>query len=125
MRQLEASAARATGQIDWADGVRDALTILESALQRHVTEIESPGGLFAEVIDRAPHLEQDVDRLRLEHRDLEAGCRDALDIATAQDIDASELRRKVLGILGRLAIHRQQGSELLFDTYNVDLTAAD
>lgn len=125
MRGLEASAARATGQDDWAECVRDALTVLDSALQRHVAEIEGPDGLFAEVIDRAPHLQPEVDMLGLEHRDLETGCRDALEIVGSADVDPRAVRRKVLRILGRLAIHRQRGAELLFDTYNVDLAAAD
>lgn len=125
MRALEASAARATGQDDWADEVRSALTVLESTLQRHVTEIEGPNGLFAEVIERAPHLEPDVDRLRKEHRDLVIACDDALEIVRSGDVDVEEVRRQVLSTLGRLAIHRQRGSELLFDTYNMDLAAAN
>ena len=125
MRGLEASAARATGQDDWADGVRDALTVLDSALQSHVAEIEGPNGLFAEVIDRAPQLKPDVDMLRLEHRDLVTGCRNALEAVGSAEVDARAVRRKVLSILGRLTIHRQRGAELLFDAYNVDLAAAD
>jgi hypothetical protein len=125
MRGLEASAARATGQDDWADGVRDVLTVLDSALQSHVAEIEGPNGLFAEVIDRAPQLKPDVDMLRLEHRDLVTGCRNALEAVGSAEVDARAVRRKVLSILGRLTIHRQRGAELLFDAYNVDLAAAD
>jgi len=127
MQGLEASAARATGHDNWAEEVLEALTVLESALQRHVAEIEGAQGkgLFDEVIDQAPHLEPDVDRLRVEHGDLVTGCRNALEAASAAEVNAGEVRRKVLIILGRLAIHRQRGAELLFDAYNVDLAAAD
>jgi hypothetical protein len=125
MRRLEASVARATGQDDWAEGVRDALNVLDSALQRHVAEIEGPNGLFADVIARAPHLKPDVDMLGLEHRDLVTGCRNALDAVGSAEVDARAVRRKVVSILGRLTIHRQHGAELLFDAYNVDLAAAD
>jgi hypothetical protein len=125
MRRLEQNSARASGLDDWVDGIRDALNNLESALQRHVSEIERPDGLFDEVVERAPHLEADVDRLRTEHRYLTTACRDAIALVDAPSVGASELRRKLLIILARLAIHRQHGSELLFDTYNVDLAAAD
>ena len=125
MRRLEASSARASGLDDWVDGIRDALNNLESALQRHVSEIERPDGLFDEVIERAPHLESDVEGLRREHRDLLTACHEALAIAGGPAVDARALRRKVMTTLARLATHRQRGSELLFDTYNVDLAAGD
>lgn len=125
MRQLEASAAQPSRQSDWANGVGEALAGLESALRRHITEIEGPDGLFSEVIDRAPHLEPDVQRLRKEHQDLVSSCLSALEVARARPVDAASVRRKVLGILALIALHRQRGSELLFDAYNVDLAAAD
>lgn len=125
MQSLEASAARATGQDDWASGVREAWAKLDSALWRHISEIEEPDGLFAEVIDSAPHLASVVDELRKDHDDLVTGCQSAQEATEKDEFDAGEVRRLVLGILGRLTIHRQRGSELLFDTYNVDLAAAD
>lgn len=125
MRRLETSAARASGQDDWASGVRQALANLDSALRRHISEIEEPDGLFTEVIDRAPHLASAVEELRKDHRDLVAGCRSALEEIETDRFDVGQVRWSVLGILGRLAIHRQRGSELLFDAYNVDLAAAD
>lgn len=125
MRRLESSAARASGLDGWIDGIRSALDGLESALRRHVSDIERPGGLFDEVTERRPHLEVDVDRLRTEHQDLMNACHAAMTIVLGPDADTGEIRRKVMSLLGRLVIHRQRGSELLFDTYNVDLAAAN
>jgi hypothetical protein len=48
-----------------------------------------------------------------------------VDLAAGGDVEPATLRRKIIGILGRLAIHRQRGSELLFDTYDVDIAAAN
>lgn len=124
MRRLETSVARASGQGDWAKTVKDALVNLSSALKAHVEEIEAPNGLFAEVIDMAPHLSSDVEQLRREHQDLVSSCRATFDLVS-RTATAAEVRRKVLGLLGKLAIHRQRGAELLFDAYNVDLTAGD
>ena len=123
MQRLESSVARASRQTDWFIAVDGALSNLEAALDRHVTEIEAPGGLFDEVIDRAPHLASDVQRLRSEHEELLVSCRSVRYLLS--QLSPEEVRRKVMGMLGRLAIHRQRGSELLFDTYNVDLAAAN
>lgn len=124
MRQLEWSVAGASGRDGWANEVEKALTALHAALQRHVLEIEAEDGLFADVIGRAPHLAPEVAILRKDHEDLLVSCRLASSLV-ADWASPSEIRRKVLGILGRLAIHRQRGAELLFDTYNVDLAVGD
>jgi len=124
MRRLETSVARASGQEDWNEVVREALTNLDSALLRHVNEIEASDGLFSEVVETAPQLSSHVERLRQEHDDLIAACRTALDMAS-RGVSAEEIRRKVLVVLGRLTIHRQRGAELLFDAYDVDLAAAN
>ena len=123
MRKLELSLARASSLDDWLDTVDDALSDLEIALERHVRDIEARGGLFEEVIDRAPHLASDIERLRHEHEDLLVTCRSVRGLGA--EVPTTEVSRKVLGLLGRLAIHRQRGAELLFDTYNVDLAAAN
>jgi hypothetical protein len=125
MRKLETSVARASGQADWAARVRDGLRGLQTSLESHVEQTEAQDGLFSVVIERAPHLASAVESLREEHQRLILACRNALEIAKADDVEGEEIRRKVVAILGRLAIHRQRGAELLFDTYNVDLAAAN
>jgi hypothetical protein len=125
MRLLETSAARASGLSDWAEQIEKALANLEAALERHVDEIEAEDGLFADVINRAPHLASAVEGLRAEHVEMLETCRDALDLASAGRTAPEQLRSKVLDVLGLITIHRQTGAELLFDTYNVDLAAGD
>ena len=124
MRQLEWSVARASGQDGWASEVEKALTALHAALQSHVLEIEAEDGLFVDVIGRAPHLAPDVAILRRDHEDLLVSCRLASSLV-ADWASPSDIRRKVLGILGLLTIHRQRGAELLFDAYNIDLAVGD
>jgi hypothetical protein len=117
MQRLETSVARASGLHGWAENVGEALDFLQAALERHVNEVEAADGLFADVIERAPRLASDVETLRKEHEELLASCRSAKDLVA----QVTEIRQQVLGILGHLAVHRQRGSELLFDTYNLDL----
>lgn len=124
MQRLESSVARASGQDDWAVVVGHALKVMLDALQRHVIETEADDGLLAEVVDRAPNLAPDVATFRKDHDDLLHSCRAASELVTNRSAPA-EIRRKVLSLLGRLAIHRQRGAELLFDAYNVDLAAGD
>lgn len=120
MQRLEAANSRAAGQPGWVDDVRQALENLDRALDRHVAEIEADGGLFSEVLTKTPHLAHAIEDLREEHDDLVEGCRAAL--AAVDNAETGRLRRKVLALLGRIAVHRQSGAELLYDAYNVDLS---
>jgi hypothetical protein len=124
MQLLEASVARASGRDDWNESVSDALDNLKSSLDRHVEEIEGPGGLFSEVLDMAPRLASVIENLRLEHDEMLFVCR-AASTTLSEGVDPAEVRRKVIGLLGRLAMHRQNGAELLFDAYNVDVSGGD
>lgn len=125
MQRLESANSRAAGQAGWVDEMRQALQNLDRALDRHVTEIEADGGLFGEVLSKTPHLAHAIEDLREEHEDLVQGCRAALAGVDGAETDTSRLRRKVLGLLGRLAVHRQSGAELLYDAYNIDLAGGD
>jgi hypothetical protein len=37
----------------------------------------------------------------------------------------SAVRRRVVNLIGRLTLHRQAGSDLVFEAYNVDIAASD
>lgn len=126
MQGLEASAARASGQPDWMEKIEEALSALLASLNRHVDDIEAEDGLFAEVLERAPRMRPMVDTLRQEHQELLATCRSALETARDEpDTKPRIMRRRIMAILGRLSMHRQDGAELLFDTHNLDLAAGD
>lgn len=125
MRRLEAANARSVSQPHRAEDLRAALENVHRALQRHVGEIETEGGLFSEVLARAPHLSHVVEDLGREHQEMLKGCRAALRLVDDADKNAADLRRKVLSILGRIASHRQSGAELLYDAYNIDLAGGD
>lgn len=119
MRRLETAVARPSGLADWRIEIEAALSYLEWALEAHVSEVESDVGLFAQLTERAPHLVAEIESLRSEHTELHIACHTALSMAA--DWAPSTLRRRVNALLGRLAIHRQYGAELLFDAYNTDL----
>ena len=123
MQSLEAALARPSGLADWRLTIEDVLGALADELAAHTTEVEAPDGLFAEIGDRAPHLQAGIETLRQEHRDLKAACRRALSMTA--DWSSERLRRRVNVLLARLAMHRQEGAELLYDAFNVDIAAGD
>ncbi len=124
MRRLELSAALPTGRDDWCQQVDAALAGLQQELVRHISEIEAADGLFVDIIERTPRLTSQVEDLRAEHVELTEACQGALEAITAK-APVSEIRRRVVGILGRLVVHRQDGAELLYESYNVDVSAGD
>jgi hypothetical protein len=124
MRLLETSVGRDGALDDWSDEVAEALTILYDALERHVLAVEAADGLFAAVIEHGPHLLPDVEALRKEHEELLLSCRSTMD-SVSGEADVSEMQQRALGLQGRLARHRHRGSDLMFDTYNVDLAAGN
>ncbi|HEY6634188.1 MAG TPA: hypothetical protein VI141_01085 [Acidimicrobiia bacterium] len=123
MRQLERAVARPSGLADWRIDIEAALSALQSALSEHVTQVEGTGGLFGQVLEHSPHLASEIDSLRRDHRELLETCHQALSMSA--DWESVMLRRRINLLLARLALHRQQGAELLFDAYNVDLAAGN
>lgn len=119
MRRLEAAAARPSGLADWRIEIEAALAKLEAALRSHVRQLEADDGLFAQVMDQSPHLASEMDSLRSEHEQLLTACHAAL--SRSADWATSKLRRRINILLGRLATHRQEGAELLYHAYNVDI----
>jgi hypothetical protein len=120
--------APARGRVaTWSAAVRDRLARLLAALHAHVEGTEEAGGLFDEVLEREPRLAHGVERLRAEHRDqvakgAEAGRRlDGLDDAG----DVEGVRALLHELIHDLLVHRSTGAELVYDAYNVDLSAGD
>jgi hypothetical protein len=123
MSRLEAAAARPTGSPDWRSGVEAALEDLDEALRQHVEQVEGEGGLFEDVHWQAPHLDHQIETLREEHEEVLAASRWALRMV--DEWEPAVLRRRVNGLLARLAVHRQTGAELLYDAYSLDLGGLD
>jgi hypothetical protein len=61
-----------------------------------------------------------------QHDGLRAGLHRAMASCSMLDgVEPTLVRRRVTSLLGRLAMHRQLGSELVFDAYNVDIGDGD
>ncbi len=108
----------------WRRRVRAALTELAHDLRDHVALTEAPGGLYDDLRAHAPRLSREVDGRMTEHVELLEevdrllGERD--DGLEGADAVAAH-REAATALIGRLVRHRQRGSDLVFEAYEVDL----
>ena len=126
MERLEATVAKPAAPNGWAGAVDASLLELEDALRAHIREVEAPDGLLAEIVDVAPRLVAEVETIKKEHVDLIRSWLRARQSLTGDGgASGPEVRRRIISLLGLLVMHRQRGSDLVYEAYNVDIAAAD
>lgn len=119
------SRAAAGREADWTKEVVLRLEDLSHAIAEHVEVTEREGGLYDEISGLAPHLSGKIDRLRDEHPVMQRGTDDLTSRLRASgpgeewslDVARDDLQR----LLGRLVRHRQLGSDLVWEAYNLDI----
>lgn len=126
MERLENRVARPSATDSWRADVEVALFELGEALDAHISEVEGEGGLLASIVADAPRLAGQIAEIQGQHDGLRAGLDRAVASCSVHDeVEPTLVRRRVTSLLGRLAVHRQLGSELVFDAYNVDIGDGD
>lgn len=107
----------------WRERVRAALAELHHDFQDHIDLTERPDGLYDKVRRAAPRLSGKVDRLHDEHQHHREAISGFLAIlehgGTMADLPA--FREEVTSLMGQLVRHRQTGSDLVYEAYDVDL----
>lgn len=125
MSTLEAAlAAPANGDRGrWAQRVHAATVELAGDLREHVDITEGPDGLYREVLETAPRLTESVTTLKREHVLIRGQVDSLLERVAAPDVEGGVDRVRALGtaLLGRLVRHRQRGSDLVFEAYELDI----
>jgi phage shock protein A len=119
----EALAHPIARDVDWRDRMRAALAELDHDFAGHVDLTEGPGGLYERITNAAPRLSTSVDRLKDEHARLNEridGFLAALEDGQAT-AELSTFREDVTTLIGQLIRHRQKGSDLIYEAYEVDL----
>lgn len=130
MGELEqAISAPAPGREDpWRKGVAIALDSLAEVFDDHVVEAEAPGSFLDRTVEEEPRLARAAQLLRDDHVDLATVIYDLVRRVGDGRGDPStpaDLREKILVLLERLARHRQGGADLLYEAYQVDISAGD
>ncbi len=107
----------------WRDRVEAAVAEVRHDFIDHVALTEAEGGLYDDIKERAPRLSAKVKQLLAEHDTLEGLADQVLGKVQAADpeADVSQLREDVTELMGRIARHRQRGSDLVYEAYVVDL----
>jgi hypothetical protein len=117
----------AAGRIpDWTGVVAKELTGVRDAFDQHILVTEKPGGLYEEIIVRAPRLDGTVTRLRNEHPDISVQIDAMLERIGAVEIGGEDwpldrARDDLQRFIGTVIRHRQRGADLVWEAYNVDI----
>ncbi len=109
---------------EWTKEVVIRLETLAHAIDEHIEITERHGGLYDEICSIAPHLSGKVDRLRAEHPDLRSQAHqlvDRLGGGVGDDWPLEAARDDLQRLLGRIVRHRQLGSDLVWEAYNLDI----
>jgi hypothetical protein len=129
MAELEEALARPASAEDWLERVEVGLADLRLALDAHIEEVEGSDGLLAEIVEMSPRLLGQTEDLRRQHMALLGAWlrAEATVRAAREDGPAARalVRRRVVALIGRLTRHRQAGSDLVYEAYNVDIAASD
>jgi len=119
------SSAAVGREADWAQDVVERLEELGRTIQEHIEVTERPEGLYDEITQRAPRLSTKVERLREEHPTMRDGTIAAIaKLQTTGVGDAwplEEARDDLQRLLGKIVRHRQQGADLVWEAYNMDI----
>lgn len=120
LSQVEVAAASPSAEEGWRARLIEELENLRVALQDHIAEVEADDGLLTEMLSEAPRLANQIASVRDEHPVLSRQI-DQIILDAQGNEDVIDLRAGVLDTLTALARHRQRGSDLVYDGYNVDI----
>lgn len=125
LQDLERSAARPSAHTDWIDDLATRVHSLQVALNNHIAEVEPPTALLDRITDQAPRLQRRVEETRKHHIVLSGLIEQLLEsMATAKTSDpipVDSLRDGVVEVLTEMARHRQDGADLIYDAYAVEI----
>src|SRR5690606_12550596 len=109
---LERAITGPAGEPDsWGDGVRAAAAEVRAALDAHVVEVESPGGLYVEITDRSPRLAHAIEVLRREHGTMGQQLDELDAVLDSRAPDVEKVREDALVLLMEISRHRHKGAD--------------
>lgn len=118
--EVEQAVAAPAAEPTWHSQLEVRLLGLGLALGQHVEEVEGPDGLLAELMTEAPRLANHIRRVEAEHPVLTEQLAGVIDLVAAE-AEAGVVRAAVMEVLSGLSRHRQQGADLVYEAYKVDI----
>jgi len=111
---------------EWAQRARDALRGVREAFSDDAEITEAPGGLFQEVLARAPRLGGKVRSLRGQQGKVSCSIDQETEVLSRlQPNDPeeriTEVSRSLLSLVSALMLYRQNEADLIYDAYHVDI----
>ncbi len=121
-----ATSSPAAGRVaEWSDQVLKETIAIRDAFEQHVLVTEKQGGLYEEIMERAPRLVGKVRKLHEEHPPIAEAIDATISRLEAETIGDTwpldEARDDLQRLLGRVVRHRQHGADLVWEAYNVDI----
>ncbi|MDT4937304.1 MAG: hypothetical protein QOG80_975 [Pseudonocardiales bacterium] len=119
-----AAAGRA---VIWGERVHAALLEIADDWGEHVVVTEGPGGLHESILSGALRLANAVGSLAGEHELIATDIAEAVAASEPPvgEDDVAPIRDRAIGLLGRLAHHRQRGADLIYEAYATDIGGGD
>ena len=117
----------ASGRIpEWTAMVVKEMTGVQDAFDQHVLVTEKPGGLYEEIVTRAPRLDGTIGRLKGDHPEIAEKLTETLRRLDEVPIGGDEwslekARNDLQRLIGTIIQHRQHGADLVWEAYNVDI----
>lgn len=120
LSQVEVAAASPSAEAGWRTKLGQQLEGLQTALLEHIEEVEAEDGLLAEMAAEAPRLSDQIASVQGEHPGLCTQMAQTI-VTTSTSDSVDDIRAEVLDMLIAIARHRQRGSDLVYEGYNVDI----
>ena len=124
----ESISSPAAGRIaEWTEQVSKEMTGVRDAWEQHVIVTEKPGGLYEEIMERAPRLAGNIHRLQGEHPSIGEAVEamvsklGSMEIGTPEGWSLEAARDDLQRFIGLVVKHRQRGADLVWEAYNVDI----
>ena len=121
LQNVEKAAAAPAAHDTWGPDLASAVRQLQSALNHHIAEVEAPQGLLEQIVEKAPRLQRVVESTRHHHAVLAHSIADLLEAIEGGEAPAGDIRVDVIEILNDFARHRQDGADLIYEAYDVDI----
>ncbi len=119
LSELEDRLAAAAASAGWRNDVISGYRQLREAFLAHVAEVEGNDGILADLIETAPRVANMVALLEREHVTITERMDDLLE--RIPSISPDEIREQSLELMRSLVLHRQRGSDLVYEAYATDL----